>query len=203
MFRKWDKRFLTVLVLLGGLCFFPLALPTSHSVDQVVDPRFTAIPFQIGDWAGQDTPVDELTYQILETRNILSRYYRNSKEETVHLLLVGSSKDRRVAHPPEVCYTSSHYAILESKEGTLEISGNQIPIKHFVAQDERNPKDEQQVLYLYKVGKRFTTNYYTQQLQFAWDSLTRRETQVLLIRLAGSRGGPFQEFLSQILPYVS
>ena len=200
---KWDKGYLIVLAVLGALSFFPLATPSFFSVDQTIDPRLKAIPFQIGDWVGQDVALDERTYEILETRNVLSRLYENSKKETVHLLLVGSEKDRRVAHPPEVCYTSSHYDIVRSKETSIEVSGTQIPVKEFVAEDQRNPQHEEQVLSVYKVGKLYTTNYYAQQLQFAWDNLTRQESEILLIRLSGMNAEPFQEFLAQILSHLS
>ena len=200
---KFNKGLLPLFLALGVLAFFPLAMPTSFSVDQAIDPRFKTIPFQIKDWVGKDEPVDTMTYEILETKNVLSRLYQNPKRGMIHLLLVGSSKDRRVAHPPEVCYTSSHYTIIESKNDVIDIPGMKLPVKRFVAQDERNPQSKQQVLYLYKVGKRFTTNYYAQQLQFAWDSLTKQETQVLLIRLSGSTDEPFQEFLAQILAHLA
>ncbi|MBI1977226.1 MAG: EpsI family protein [Candidatus Omnitrophica bacterium] len=200
---KFDKAYLLVILILGVLALYPLAPPTHFSIDEAIDLRFGTIPFQIGDWVGKDEPVDELTYQILETKNILSRLYQNPKGEAVHLLLVGSSKDRRVAHPPEVCYTSSHYTITETKDASLPVSGLEVPVKRFTAHDQRNPNSRQEVLYLYKVGKRFTTNYYAQQLQFAWDNLTRQESQILLIRFSGTTGEPFQEFLAQILPHLT
>jgi hypothetical protein len=64
---------------------------------------------------GKDVPVDEKTYEILETRNVLSRIYENPKGEQIHLLLVGSRKDRRVAHPPEVCYLSYNFIIVDDE----------------------------------------------------------------------------------------
>ena len=200
---KLDKAYLIVLAVLGGLSFFPLATPSFFSIDQTVDPKFKTIPYQIGDWLGKDETLDERTYEILETRNVLARLYENSKKERIELLLVGSNKDRRVAHPPEVCYTSSHYEVVDSREKEFEISGTKIPVRQFVAKDQRNLEHREYVVYVYKVGSRFTTNYYAQQLRFAWDNLTRKETQILLIRLSGSTEGPFQEFLTQIFPHLS
>lgn len=199
---KPDKSYWTLLVLLGGLALFPLAKPSFFSIDQEVDPKFKTIPYQIGDWVGKDEVLDERTYEILETRNILARLYENSKKEQVELLLVSSSKDRRVAHPPEVCYTSSHFEVVDSKEQLFVIGNQRISVKEFVAKDQRNLAHKEYVVYVYKVGHRFTTNYYAQQLQFALDNLTRKETQILLIRLSGTTEAPFQEFLTQILPHL-
>ena len=200
---KLDKAYLSVLLILGGLSFFPLASPTSFSIDTGRDPRFKTIPYQIGEWTGKDEVLDERTYEILETRNVLARIYENSKKERVELLLVGSNKDRRVAHPPEVCYTSSHYEVIDSKETSFEIGGNKIPVREFVAKDQRNLEHNEYVVYVYKIGKRFTTNYYTQQFKFALDRITKQESEVLLIRLSTTNDRSFQEFLSQILPHLS
>lgn len=201
MFRS-HRSFIAALVMFSVLALFPLAMPTSFSIDQTLDPRFTTIPYQIGSWTGKDLELDQKTYEILETKNILSRLYQNSKQETVHLLLVGSNKDRRVAHPPEVCYTSSHFDLVNSKTGEFEVSGQQLPVKQFMAVDQNDPRHQEHVLYFYQVGSRFTANYYAQQLQFAVSALTKQESQILLIRLSGSTEEPFEEFLAQILPHI-
>ena len=200
---KLDRRYVLTLIILGILSLMPLAQPSQSSVDARLDPRFEAIPFKFGEWVGKDVAIDDLTYQILETKNILSRLYERKNGETIHLLLVGSDKDRRVAHPPEVCYISSHYDVVNSKESSLKIRGNQVPVKLFVAQDQKEPSHKEQVLYLYQVGKRFTTNYYAQQLRFALDRMARQESRVLLIRLSGSSDQHFQELLSEILSQIS
>ena len=200
---KPEKGYLVMLALLSGLAFFPLALPSSFSIDSGLDPRFKTIPYQIGNWTGKDETVDERTYEILETKNVLARMYENDQKDHVELLLVGSNKDRRVAHPPEVCYTSSHYEVVDSGEGSFDISGTPIPVKRFIAKDQRNLAHREHVIYVYKVGKRFTINYYAQQLKFAWDRLTRQESGVLLIRLSASSDKSFKEFLTQILPHLS
>lgn len=200
---KPEKSYWILLALMGGLAFFPLALPTSFSIDSGLDPRFKTIPYQIGNWTGKDEVLDERTYEILETRNILARMYENDRKDHIELLLVGSNKDRRVAHPPEVCYTSSHYEVVDSGEGSFDISGTPIPVKRFIAKDQRDLAHREYVIYVYKVGKRFTINYYAQQLQFAWDRFTRKESEVLLIRLSATTDKSFKEFLSQILPHLS
>ena len=203
MFQN-TKPFLAVSAILAGLSFFPLALPSSFSINETLDPRFKEIPYQIGEWTGKDLLLDDQTYQILETKNVLSRFYQNpTNQETVHLLLVGSNKDRRVAHPPEVCYTSSHFDLISSKENQYEVSGRTIPVRQFLAEDQNNPNHKEFVLYTYQIGDKFTSNYYAQQLQFTFDHLTRKESEILLIRLSASSEKSFGQFLPQILPHIS
>lgn len=201
MFRL-DKSFLIAFAVLSALSFYPLAMPTAFHVDETKDPRFQTIPYHIGSWTGKDLELDKQTYEILETRNVLSRLYGNPEKETVHLLLVSSSKDRRVAHPPEVCYTSSNYDLISSKSSEFDVAGMKIPVKQFVAQDQNDPNRREYVLYVYQVGERFTANYYAQQLRFAVDSLSKKDSQVLLIRLSASKEEYFQAFLSEILPHL-
>ena len=198
-----NRPYLLFLIVLVPLVLFPLALPSSFSIDTSLAPIFETIPLKVGHWQGKDVEIDERTYQILETRNVLSRLYSSSQGETVHLLVVASQKDRRVAHPPEVCYVSSNYTVLNEREETLQVGQAKIPVKEFIAQDKKNPAHSEKVIYVYKIGERFTTNYFSQQLQFAWDRLTRRESQVLLIRLAGREQSSFAQFLAEILPHLS
>jgi EpsI family protein len=205
---KLSKSYLGVLVFCAALNIFRLAMPTTFHIDETQNPVFQKFPYELGGWKGNDVEVDEKTYEILETRNVLSRLYENASGTQIHLLLVGSYKDRRVAHPPEVCYISSNFIILDEKDKTLSVEGQSIDVKSFLARHERHPDQEEMVVYLYKVGERYTTSYYSQQLQFAADRLAKRDSGVLLIRLAipsKSKNAlkhyddSFQEFLPLLL----
>ena len=170
--------------LVALLCFFRIPMPFTYQIDQKIDPLFQSFPTQLGAWAGEDTEVDEKTYEILETRNVLSRTYQNKTGAEIHLLLVSSNKDRRVAHPPEVCYLGSNFFITDAKERNIPIQGAELPVKEFIAKSERHPDDEQHVMYVYKIGDQFTTNYYSQQLRFAIDHLSQSNSRIFLIRIA-------------------
>ncbi|HTL48450.1 MAG TPA: EpsI family protein [Verrucomicrobiae bacterium] len=201
---KNGKAFLLVLIYLGALSAFRLTPPAAFSISASMSPFFQTFPKEIGAWKGEDTPPDQRTLEILETRNVLSRNYQNAEGKKLHLLLVSSEKDRRVAHPPEVCYLGANFNIVddvESKFSTPETGT--IGIRQFRAVNERHPDDQQQVLYLYKIGNRFTTNYYAQQLQFALDRISRKETEVMLIRLAGADAQDLKAFLQDLLPYLT
>jgi len=197
------QSYIAATVVLVVLACFRIAMPQSSQIDEQKSSVLTQIPYQIGNWKGKDSEVEETVYQILETRSILSRDYENAKGDRISLLLVASNRDRRVAHPPEVCYTSSNYNIIKSGEKTIRILGRDIEVKEFVAQDERNPKIQENVLYVYKVGNEYTTNYYAQQVRFALDRLKNQNSQVLLIRLSGNNTDQYPEFLEAVLKHVS
>lgn len=187
------------LAVLGLLCFFRLSLPSSLTVKDELSPFFQTFPMKIGNWEGEVIAPDERDLEILETRNVLSRNYKNDRGDLLHLFLVSSKKDRRVAHPPEVCYISSNFNVMNARETRI----GEVPVKTFTAVQERNADDRQEVLYLYKIGTRYTTNYYAQQLQFALDSLSNESSEVLMIRLAGRDKSVLETFLKELLPVLN
>lgn len=200
---KIRKSYAAVLLFLGVLAFFRLTPPSMSSIHAPMSPFLKSFPQQIGNWAGKELVPDERTLEILETRNVLSREYTEPSGARINLLLVSSDKDRRVAHPPEVCYLGSNFNIVEDQETLLTgTPAGDLKVKEFHAFYERNPDQQEEVLYLYKVGNRFTTNYYAQQLQFAFDRFSRKETQVMLIRLSGSTREDVRRFLSDLLPHL-
>ena len=196
------RSYLLFLSLLSVPMLFPLAAPFSSSIDsdqQIIQ----TVPKELGNWKGRDIPLDERTYEILETRNVLSRQYGNLKGEKVGLLIVSSNKDRRVAHPPEVCYITSNFAIVDERIEKFAFGNTWINLKRFTAQDKNNSLNREKVMYVYKVGNRYTANYFAQQLLFTWDRATRRESQILLIRLSGSEESAFKAFLPEILKHLA
>jgi len=201
VFRR-HKYFIILLASLFALSFFTLEMPFSFSIDEEQDPLVSELPYHLGGWQGRDLDLDERTYEILETRNVVSRTYKNDMGEALHLLIVGSQRDRRVAHPPEVCYTGSHYDIVKTESRTIRGDDINLPVKEFIAESKRDPNQRQSVMYLYKVGDRFTSNYYAQQFRFALDRVMKGDSEVLLIRLSGKTKRHFEQFLLNLLPHI-
>jgi len=192
-----------VLLFLAALSLFRPAMPFSMDIKDEKSEFFKTFPLTVGVWQGTDMEPDEKTLEILETRNVLSRDYANPAGEKVHLLLVSSRKDRRVAHPPEVCYTGANFNLMNQRESEIIWNDEPVRFKEFEAVNERNPNQRDEVLYLYKVGDRFTSNYYAQQIQFAMDRLTRGNSEVLLIRVSGPNEDVRRRFLREILPLLT
>lgn len=199
---RWPKEYGFALAVCLLLAFFPIAMPSSYKIDETKSVLFENFPYQMGEWTGQDSDVDERTYEILETRNVLSRSYVKADGSYAHLLLVSSKRDRRVAHPPEVCYTGSHYSIVQSADDFVRTDSGEIPVRSFVAESEQNPEYREQVIYLYKIGNQYTTNYYAQQLRFAMDKISNKESEVLLIRVSSLSKDVSKSFLKEVLEVV-
>lgn len=87
--------------------------------------RFANVPKEIGDWVGEDLPVDEVTRNTAGAVGYVSRRYRNTvtDKHVVLWLIVGHSRDI-VRHTPDICYVA---------QGFRQTS---TPIQHVVQLDD-------------------------------------------------------------------
>lgn len=76
----------------------------------VLGERFAQVPKEIGDWVGEDMPVDEEVRNTAGAVNYVSRRYKNEKTgRTVRLwLIVGHFRDI-IRHTPNACYPASGF----------------------------------------------------------------------------------------------
>ena len=72
--------------------------------------RFKQVPKQIGNWKGEDLPVDEQVKNTAGAVSYVSRRYRNEEtgEQVVLWLIVGHSRDI-CRHTPNVCYPAAGF----------------------------------------------------------------------------------------------
>jgi len=90
--------------------------------------RFAQVPLDIGDWKGEDLPVDEIVRKTAGAVNYVSRRYTNvlTNKEVVLWLIVGHSRDI-VRHTPNICYPSSGFRQLGSNmQHHISIGGDSI-----------------------------------------------------------------------------
>jgi len=179
---KIDKNFLGIIVLLavvGGLSATLFLRP----VNDFSSMDIARFPKEIGDWKAKDIPLDERTYTVLETKNVVMREYRNPRGEKVYLYIVYSDVNRRVSHPPEVCYTGGGIDISEKEHARFSVPGfgKELRVNSFVS-----GKDGQKslVYYWYKAGDKFTTHYLTQQIKAGLNQLMGKKSSTALIRIS-------------------
>ena len=145
-------------------------------------PQVTQIPHDFGPWHGKDVTLDDRSYEILETRNVLYREYRTlSDSPSMDLCIVFSPVNRKAPHPPEVCYvgTGAHVDKRPLESVSLISTSQSTPgCSLFV----RHGRLKEVVLYWYLAGKELTNNYYAQQCKVMWAQLTGRPAQSAIIR---------------------
>ncbi len=167
-------------------------------------------PLQIGDWTGQEIPIKDEDYAVLETRNAFVRKYTDSTGREVFLYVVYSQDNRKVAHPPEICYTGGGAAVLSNKPAVLKIGPDRSIVANKLLIEQG--KVEQILFYWFKVGNDFTPSYWKQQLLFSVKHLLGQPSSSALIRLSATldpddewgekASRNIEDFARQINPYI-
>ena len=179
---KKNLYFVVVILLLAitGAVSWRLYFKDYRQRDTVDIHRF---PVKIGEWTAVDLPLTEEEYAILETRNVVARKYTHTDGRGVYLLLVYSQYNRKVSHPPEVCYTGSGISVVESRATTIPLEGGKIFLG--VNRLLLELRGEQQCAYYwFKVGDSYTPNYWKQQFLIANNLLKGRSHSSALIRVS-------------------
>ena len=178
--RKKDFILILVLLIVAGVISWNLYFKEYRQKDTV---DITAFPKTIKDWTSEELPVTEEEYSILETRNVVARKYTSPQKKQVYFLMVYSQNNRKVSHPPEVCYTGSGVTIIEKKNDVipvhalgLSIEANRLLLEGRGAQ--------QFSFYWFKVGDTFTPNYWKQQLLIAVKTIFGKPCSSALIRVS-------------------
>ncbi len=196
-----NKTFIVATVVLIAIAIIANMPAKIDSGSQV---KMADFPMVIGEWQGTDIPLAERDYQILETKNLIMREYKNPSGDAVYLYLVYSEENRRTLHPPEVCYTGGGATIVEKSVVPVmpSFKANKFIVER---KDSRHL-----VVYWFKSTSLNTYNYLRQQLKIVADRLLRKKTSGALIRVSadvkdGKDEQAFalvQNFCGQIYPLL-
>lgn len=168
------------------------------------------LPLDFNGWHGQEIAVDKRTLEILETSDVLMRNYKREENTPVQLCIVYASNNRKVSHPPEVCYIGSGWSLEE--KGSLLLStqpGNKPAFKVVKLVIERGG-EKNLVLYWYKCNDEFTANYYWQQITIVRKGILNGKSTSGLIRVSTQiddnedvSRARIQDFLMDLLPLMT
>jgi len=90
--------------------------------------RTKAVPTQIGDWKGKDIAITPRAAALLGTKDLLMRSFASPKHRLpVDLYIVHAGDSRKVAHPPEICFTGGGFTARESS--VVDLPGAPRPIR--------------------------------------------------------------------------
>ena len=164
-------------------------------------------PKTIGEWDSEELLITEKEYAILETRNAFVRNYLTKSGKEVLLYIIYSENNRKVSHPPEVCYTGGGVSILEKNSRSVGSEDGQFDVVQMHMQDGPH---EQFVYYWFKVGDSFTPSYWQQQMLIAWKTLIGKPSSSAMIRVStfvenGKRNeaiAKVEEFIQVIQPHL-
>ncbi|MCH8292486.1 EpsI family protein [Candidatus Poribacteria bacterium] len=179
----------------------------THSFPQVIgDWRATS------DWYAQNPETAREVFDILETEDTIHREYRDLSGNSVGLVIVYSPHNRKVAHPPDICFQGGGWQ--QQLKDTLPVLYG---LDSGLSQINRLVLDKggakQIALYWYKSGNRQTSSYLNQQVGYLLNSTLRRKSRsVALIRLTTyadsadqipSKTQQLKAFAEQVVPLVN
>ena len=140
------------------------------------------LPLQIGDWTGQNVPLDEAIVRATGTEaHINRRYLRHNSSEYILLYVAYGVRARDLMpHRPEVCYTGAGWTLIDKRSMELPLSdGMKLPCSTF--QFSRGTLNTKKTVVL---------NYYIVDGQYCRD--------VSLLRSKAWRGSGTVRYVAQV-----
>ena len=187
-----DVKFYVILGVLLGACLVSWShyfrVYTQKDTINIHD-----FPGQIEGWSAEELPITDEEYAILETRNAFARKYSTPDGKSIVLYIIYSQNNRKVSHPPEVCYTGGGVSVLSHKNFT--VSG----MENLKFDDERMAKNLPLIInrlmleqgkaqeisfYWFKVGDKFTPSYWGQQFLIALKTIVGQKASSAMIRVS-------------------
>ncbi|MFA5118267.1 MAG: exosortase C-terminal domain/associated protein EpsI [Candidatus Omnitrophota bacterium] len=163
-----------ILVIVACISFFAY-LPSK--IAALNEKKISEFPLTIGEWSGEDMVLSDKEYEILETRNLIMRNYRNKKGDSVNLYIVYSQDNRKVSHPPEICMQGSGATIVNKTKVNVTDS---IVATQLIIEKEFS---REVAVYWYKTGSLYSNNYILQQLRSSFGRMFGKMVSSALIRV--------------------
>ena len=167
------------------------------------------IPRTIGPWnVVSERGPSEKEKEILETDAILTRTYSRGTPLQCELSVVFARDNRRVAHPPEICYKGSGWTVEKRSVVGFPVAGKPFRANRLLL---LRGTARMLVLYWYKAGPHATENYLNMQWHIVASHFTRRGSSSALCRVSALSPGPdddhatvatLREFAALAIPAV-
>ena len=209
--EKLNYRYLFVALLMAVTGYVIDALSYTYSGDDKSSlGKLRGIPLKIGQWQGRDFDLEEIVYDILETKSIIHRSYTRDDGGSVFLSIVYYHDTKVDFHAPESCFGGRGLKV--KKEN----------IKVFVPKDVQetplniaqiiSKKDDRETLtyYFYRTGTFVGSSYIQMRLNIAINKLLNNDTSGMLVRISTAANqndrnegkSLLLSFLEDIWPYI-
>ena len=183
------QRYLVAIVLIGIVApivlFFQYDVPPPASIGPIKG----AIPSRLGQWGAiADRGPTDQEREILETDAILTRTYACGGPTQCDLSVIFAQDNRRVAHPPELCYKGAGWNVESKQVVTVPVGGQQaFAVNRLLL---LRGDGRMWVLYWYKAGDRCSANYVVMQWNIIKSHLLHRSSSSALLRVSAISRGP-------------
>jgi len=172
-----NRNFIIVVVIFVMVAVIGLLSYLPTRFDKAAKVLMSNFPMTVGEWQATDIPLADRDYEILETKNLIMRDYKNTKGDSVYLYIVYSENNRKVTHPPELCLTGGGLTIVD--KSSVQLTNNIRGVKLLMEKGDAR----ELVVYWFRAGSLNTDSYVKQQLKVVFDLLRGKRTSCALIRL--------------------
>jgi EpsI family protein len=138
------------------MCFFSVGyrvlaakLDAPGDAEPISPEALERFPIQLGDWTGQEVPLDEAVVRATDTDAHISRnYIRHNGSEAVWFYVACGVRTRDLTpHRPEVCYTGAGWTLIDRQLTELPLS-NDMKLPCNVMQFSRGTLNKKKVVVL-------------------------------------------------------
>jgi len=202
MRRKKDFPFWVLVIIFFLSSFVVKRVERKKSITSSVN--LGSFPKKINGWQAKDIKLDKRTYEILGTKDVLLKEYRNKNQDRVILAIVYSGTRRESFHPPEICYLGGGNRLLQKKKEEIKLGKESLKVNKLVLEGKYGII---KVWYWFLAGDKFTDDYYLQQWQLAWNALYGKRMGGALIRVSIQADSSEKEeraksFIKEVIPYL-
>ncbi len=142
------------------------------------------IPLKFGKWHGKEVSLENLIYEILETKSIIHRTYRSESGKDVFLSIVYYAETKVDLHAPEACLGGKGILVDKTKK-TISFTNNNKFTKLHLNQLIRKQKNHEEIIYyFYKAGHFMGESYIKLRFSLAMNKFTNQEKSGALIRVS-------------------
>lgn len=207
---KFRYLIVTLLLTVTASAIYALQYDSSRD-DEAGFADLLTIPMQVGKWRGQDFPLDEIVYAILETKAIIHRSYTADNGNNVFLSVVHYHDTKVDFHAPEACIGGRGLKTKKTTKTLTLFPGDQkmtLEIAEMVT--TRSDGDQTLTYYFFKAGHFIGSNYIKMRLSIAANKLTRNDTKGSLIRISttltpgneAAAESSLTDFIEDLFPHV-
>jgi EpsI family protein len=173
---------LVIIVFSAAYSVLAARLATPMNITLLTPAALELLPLEIGDWTGQEAPLDEKIVRATDTDAHINRIYsrRNDTEYISLYIAYGGRARDLMPHRPEVCYTGAGWTRIDKRSLKLPLSSEkELPCNIF--QFSRGTLDTKKTVLL---------NYYIVDGQYCPD--------VSLLRSKAWRGSCKIRYVAQV-----
>ncbi len=121
------------------------------------DVDLTRVPLRIGDWQGQELPIDPRVNEELGDVAIIQREYRLDEVQSPVQMIVICGRGRRSLHPPAACYVGAGHEVLEEAERAVATGTEELHFERLIVGAGAQPR--LMALYTFTDGETTTPDY--------------------------------------------